>query len=100
MTDVLGGSFRLGGDISFKSEFNNDISRSATGDLLLAPSNAYQIFNARTSFAWKNFEVSAYVKNIANRQYYAAQTIATAAGYYYGLPGEPRTFEVTFKVRY
>ncbi|BCW87636.1 Vitamin B12 transporter BtuB [Alphaproteobacteria bacterium SO-S41] len=100
-TTALGdGELRLNGNVAFKSKYNNDIGRSAAGVVLLAPTPAYELFNAQISYAWDDYEISAYVKNITNEEYYVAQVIAIPGSFYYGSPGEPRTFEVTLKARF
>ena len=97
-THALGsGELSLGGSMDFKSNFTNDISPSGT-NVLLAPVNGYHLINATASYKWDRYEVSAYMRNIANKQYYLSQVIINPASYYYGTPGAPRTFEVTAKV--
>ena len=99
-TPVGEGELRINGNVAFKSDFNNDLVRNSAGVVLLAPTPGYELFNAQISYAWDDYEVSAYVRNITNEEYYVAQVIGIAGSLYYGSPGEPRTFEVTFKARF
>ena len=92
--DIGDNKLTLNGNIVFKSKFTNDIVYAAP-NLRLAPSAGYYTFNASASYDIGSFKLSAYVNNIANKQYYVAQTIINPAQYYYGTPGEPRTFEVS-----
>lgn len=94
------GEVRLRGDVTFKSRFNNDINRSAANAPLLAPAKGYHLFNAGVAYGWRNYELGAYVRNIANEEYYIAQVIISPGTYYYGVPGEPRTFEVTLRAEF
>jgi len=70
--------------------------------------SAYAIANARLSFAStarRGFEVGAWIKNIANRQYLAyglnQNDLDTGAlGFDYALVGEPRTYGVDATLRF
>lgn len=92
---IMDGNFTLNGNVVFKSRFVNDINFTG-GILYQAPEPGYHTFNMSASYEFGDgYTVSAYVNNIANKQYYLAKAIFTPTSFYNGVPGEPRTFEIS-----
>jgi iron complex outermembrane receptor protein len=69
-----------------------------TGQVLfLARSKGYGLLNLNASYTNGPWQVSAYVRNLLNKQYLAAILAADPIGRAGGAPGEPRTFEASLK---
>jgi iron complex outermembrane receptor protein len=96
---LFGNGFELNGNLQFKSKFTNDLV--ATGNLpsqrFLAPTPGFHTWNASLSYDIGTFRISAYIRNITNKQYYLAKVIQSPAAYYSAVPGEPRTFELSVR---
>ena len=69
----------------------------------LITQNAYWIANARMAyqFASDRYEVAAYVRNIANKEYYVDKfDLTTPFGFMEGIVGTPRFFGIEFNGRF
>jgi iron complex outermembrane receptor protein len=65
--------------------------------LFLARTKGYSLFNLSSSYTTGPWQVSAYVRNLLNKQYIAVVAAGDPANRVGGSPGEPRTFEVSLK---
>lgn len=97
---LFGNELSLNGNVQFKTKFTNDLVATSPTNVFLAESPGYHTFNMAASYELDTFTISAYVKNIANKQYVVAQAIFTPTAYYNVVPGEPRTFEVSITKRF
>lgn len=100
-TDLGSGKFDLGGNVVFRSGFSNDISFvAATSTVLTAPLPGYTIANLNGSYTWDRYQIRAFVNNLFDKHYAAAATIVAPTSDFLLTPGEPRTFEVSFRVSF
>ena len=94
---VGGGDAYAGVDVSARSSFNGDATDSAYTNVA-----GYALVNARVGFAAsKGWEVFALVRNVLNKDYLLLVTPqAGSTGFVSGLPGDPRTIQVTARYRF
>ncbi|HWI87282.1 MAG TPA: TonB-dependent receptor, partial [Sphingomonas sp.] len=95
--DIGPGRAALGGDVTYKSSFTNDIAFSAATGVLTAPLPGYAVLNVRGSYTFEGWQISGYVRNLLNKNYAVSAFIANPAVFQYWTPAEPRTFEITLK---
>src|SRR5262249_37686665 len=94
---VFDGMAYLGVDASYRSSTYSDTSDSKY--LLI---DGYSLFNMRVGYissaAW---EAAIWVKNIFDTEYFQYLSAQPGnSGAVFGLPGDPRTFGITFRIRY
>ncbi|WP_293881186.1 TonB-dependent receptor [Sphingomonas sp.] len=94
---VSNGSAYVGVDANYRSSFYADSSDSKYLRI-----DAYTLFNARIGFASENgWEVFALVRNVFDKNYLQLLTPQSGnSGLISGLPGDPRTFQVTARYRF
>ncbi len=83
-------------DASARSSFSS--SSSASRYLVI---DGYSLVNARAGFRWSDgWAVSIWSRNLLNRDYFELLSPAPGnSGLFVGLPGEPRTFGLTLRLR-
>jgi iron complex outermembrane receptor protein len=94
---VRDGSVYVGVDANYRSSFYADSSDSKYLRI-----DAYTLFNARIGYVSdKGWEVFALVRNLFDKNYLQLLTPQTGnSGFVSGLPGDPRTFQVTARYRF
>ncbi|MDB5701663.1 MAG: TonB-dependent receptor [Sphingomonadales bacterium] len=94
---VRDGSAYIGVDANYRSSFYADSSDSKYLKI-----DGYALVNARIGYASdKGWEVFALVRNVLNKNYLQLLTPQTGnSGLVSGLPGDPRTFQVTARYRF
>lgn len=110
------GKFRFTAEESYTSSYTNDYQGAPAGFaypgipgvlppgttttqvLALYRTPGYAITNLNASYTVGNWQLSAYVRNLANKQYIAAVLGFDAVNYPQEVPGEPRT--MGFAVKY
>ncbi|CAN5265370.1 TonB-dependent receptor [soil metagenome] len=94
---VRNGSAYIGVDANYRSSFYADSSDSKYLRI-----DAYTLFNARIGYVSdKGWEVFALVRNVFDKNYLQLLTPQTGnSGLVSGLPGDPRTFQVTARYRF
>ncbi len=97
-----GSEFSLGGSFYFSSRYANDyIVPPTTGlPVQLFNTEPYQTIGLTASYKKDPWEISAYVSNLFNEQYLASGSANFYNQLTFGIPGEPRTFEVTLRVNF
>lgn len=112
--DVGPGKLSLTAEESYTSSYTNDYQGVPAGTtyqslgvfapgattkqvLALYRTPGYAVTNLNAGYTWKQWELSAYVRNLFNHQYIAAVLGFDTVTYPEDLPGEPRTFEVSLK---
>jgi iron complex outermembrane receptor protein len=88
----------VGVDVSYKSSFNSTSNPSAYTVI-----KAYSITNARVGVrsADGNWDASLWVRNLFDDNYFESLSVTGFnTGLIDGLPGDPRTFGVTLRVKY
>lgn len=95
--DVGGGQAYVGVDANTRSSFNGD----ATGSIYTSI-DGYTLVNARVGFAAaEGWEVFALVRNVFNKDHLLLVTPqAGSTGFISGLPGDPRTVQITARYRF
>jgi len=96
------GKLQITGEESYSSSYTNDYQGAAATAttpqvLALYRTPGYAITNLNASYTWNNWQLGAYVRNLANRQYIVAVLGFDAINYPQEVPGEPRTFGVSLK---
>ena len=91
------GEAYVGVDASYRSSFNGDATDSVYTNI-----DGYTLVNARIGFAAaKGWEVFALVRNVFDKNYLLLVTPqAGSTGFISGLPGDPRTVQVTARYRF
>ncbi len=97
-----GSEFSLGSSFYFSSRYANDyIVPPTTGlPIQLFETKPYQTVGLTASYKTGPWELSGYVNNLFNEQYLASGSANFYNQLTFGIPGEPRTFEVTLKVNF
>jgi len=100
--DIGPGKFQMNGEEAYSSSYTNDYQGlPATGttpqQLALYRTPGYAVTNLTASYTWKNWELSAYVRNAFNHQYIVAVIGFDASSYPQEIPGEPRTIGAKLK---
>jgi len=90
----LDGSFILGSDLFYRSEFSSSPSPSQYLNI-----DGYALLNARLGFKAQNgISVSVWSRNLTNKDYYEQLLAAPGSyGQYAGIIGDPRTYGVTIR---
>lgn len=96
------GEFQFTAEESYSSSYTNDYQgapATATTPQILAlyRTPGYAITNLNASYSWKNWQLSAYVRNLTNKQYIVAVLGFDAVNYPQEVPGEPRTIGANIK---
>ncbi len=109
------GEFQFFAEESYTSSYTNDYQGAPAGFaypgipgvlpagvtttqvLALYRTPGYAITNLNASYTWGDWQVSAYVRNLFNKQYIAAVLGFDAVNYPQEVPGEPRTMGVSLK---
>jgi iron complex outermembrane receptor protein len=101
-TDQIGdGEMSLGAKYYHSDKFTTDFAvNAATGFRRTAPEPGYDLFNLTGSYEIGPWTVSAYVRNVFNKQYVVTSTLAGVTTFTNAVPGEPRTFELTLRRRF
>jgi iron complex outermembrane recepter protein len=99
------GKLQFTAEESYSSSYTNDYQGAAATAttpqvLALYRTPGYATTNLNASYSWSNWEVSAYVRNLANKQYIAAVLGFNAVDYPQEVPGEPRTFGASLKFKF
>ena len=94
---VGSGEAYIGVDANYRSSFNGDAT-----DSIYTRIDGYTLVNARIGFAAaKGWEIFALVRNVFDKDYLLLVTPqAGSTGFISGLPGDPRTFQVTGRYRF
>jgi iron complex outermembrane receptor protein len=113
--DIGPGEFEFSADMAYSSSYTNDYQGAAPGTaypgipgvlppgvtttqvLALYRTPGYAIGNLNASYSWNNWKLSAYVRNVTNKQYIVAVLGFDAVNYPQEVPGEPRTFGASLK---
>ena len=97
--DVGPGRLSIEPYVYFSSQYANDYFTPPTPGLpvQLAPTQAYHTLNFTTSYAWGNWEVSAWGHNLLREQYIVAAELNQYNQLPLGNAGEPPTYEITVK---
>jgi iron complex outermembrane recepter protein len=100
--DIGPGKFQITAEESYSSSYTNDYqgaaaTATAPQTLALYRTPGYAITNVNASYSWNNWQLSAYVRNLSNRQYIVAVLGFDAINYPQEVPGEPRTFGASLK---
>lgn len=116
--DIGPGRFVFTAEESYTSSYTNDYQgvpagtvyagipgRVAAGTtttqvLALYRTPGYAVTNLNASYTVGNFELSAFVRNVANKQYIGSVVAFDATTYPNESPGEPRTFGAAVKVSF
>jgi iron complex outermembrane recepter protein len=86
----------IGGDLGFKSSYFGYIDDSPFSRV-----GGYGVGNIRVGATFRNFDLSAWVRNVGDAHYYyMILPAATGSGGYVGIPAEPRMVGVTFKASF
>ncbi len=95
--DVGSGDAYVGVDANYRSSFFGDASDSAAAKI-----PGYTVVNARIGFASRaGWEVFGLVRNIFNKDYLLLTTLQSGnSGLVTGIPGDPRTFQITARYRF
>lgn len=114
-SDIGPGKFSFTAEESYTSSYTNDYQGAAAGTafpgipgvlaagvttsqvLALYRTPGYAVTNLNTSYSVNNWQLSAYVRNLFNKQYIAAVLAFDAVTYPQELPGEPRTLGASLK---
>jgi iron complex outermembrane receptor protein len=99
------GDLQLMAEQSYTSKYTNDyqgLAATATAPQILALYEVpgYAVTNLSASYTWDKWQVSAYVRNLFNKQYIAAVLGFDAVNYPQEVPGEPRTFGASLKYNF
>jgi len=91
------GEAYVGVDASYRSSFFADASASRYLRI-----DGYSLINARIGFAaTKGWEIFGLVRNVFDKDYATLLTPQSGnSGYYSGVPGDPRTFQLTARYRF
>ncbi len=73
---------------------------TATQVLALYRTPGYALTNLNTSYSWKNWQISAYVRNLFNHQYIGGVVAFDTVTYPNEQPGEPRTYEASIRFKF
>lgn len=113
--DIGPGKFQFTAEESYSSSYTNDYQGAPAGTaypgipgviaagttttqvLALYRTPGYAITNLNASYSWDNWQISAYVRNLTNKQYIAAVLGFDAVNYPQEVPGEPRTIGASLK---
>lgn len=101
--DVVGpGRLSLTVEESYSSSYTNDYqgvpaTATAPQKLALYRTPGYATTNINGNYAWGDWVLSGFVRNVANHQYIASVLAFDAVSYPQELPGEPRTFGFSLK---
>jgi iron complex outermembrane recepter protein len=98
--DFSQGRLSLGANLYFTSQYANDYQTPPVyGEPVdLGWTKAYHTINLTAAYtASDKWQISAYVRNLANVQYYQVGFLDFYGQELSGIPGEPRTYEVTLK---
>ena len=103
--NVGSGALSLTAEESYTSSYTNDyqgVPATATAPqrLALYRTPGYATTNMNGSYSWGDWVVSAYIRNVTNRQYIAAVLAFDAVSYPQELPGEPRTYGLSLKYQF
>ncbi len=86
----------IGGDFSFMSSYFGYIDDSPYSRI-----GGHGVGNLKVGATVKNFDLSAWVRNVGDAHYYyTILPAATGSGGYFGIPAEPRTVGVTLKASF
>ncbi len=86
-----GADFIGGADANFRSEYSSSTTPSEYLNV-----EGYTLLNARAGFRLSSgWTISAWSRNLLNKDYLEQLGAAGSAGLYWGIPGEQRTFGVT-----
>jgi iron complex outermembrane receptor protein len=111
--DIGAGKLQLTAEESYTSSYTNDYQGAPAGFaytnragapavtttqvLALYRTPGYAITNVNGSYTVNNWQISAYVRNLFNKQYIAAVLGFDATSYPQEVPGEPRTYGLSVK---
>jgi iron complex outermembrane recepter protein len=111
--DIGPGKLQLTAEESYTSSYTNDYQGAPAGFaytnragvasvtptqvLALYQTPGYAITNVNGSYTVNNWQISAYVRNLFNKQYIAAVLGFDATSYPQEVPGEPRTYGLSVK---
>lgn len=103
--DIGPGKLELTAAENYSSSYTNDYQGSAAtaarGQVLaLYRTPGYAITNLNGSYSWNNWELSAYVRNLFDKQHIVAALGFDATSYPQESPGEPRTIGASLKYRF
>lgn len=114
-SEIGPGKFSFTAEESYTSSYTNDYQGAAAGTafpgipgvlaagrtttqvLALYRTPGYAVTNLNASYTWDNWQLSAYARNLFNKQYIAAVLAFDAVTYPQELPGEPRTVGASLK---
>jgi iron complex outermembrane receptor protein len=100
-SQVGDGELSLGAQYYHSDKFNTDFGvNAAAGVIRTAPQQGYDLVNLTGSYEIGSWTVSAYMRNLFNKEYVVTSTLASVATYTLAVPGEPRTFELTLRRRF
>lgn len=100
--DIGPGKLQLTAEENYSSSYNNDYQGAAATAttpqvLALYRTPGYAVTNLNGSYAWDNWQLSVYARNLFNKQYIAAVLGFDAVNYPQEVPGEPRTIGASLK---
>ncbi len=100
--DIGPGEFQLTAEESYSSSYTNDYqglapTTTAPQVLALYRTPGYALTNLNASYSWSNWELSAFVRNLGNREHIVAVLGFDAVNYPQEVPGEPRTIGASLK---
>jgi iron complex outermembrane receptor protein len=101
--DVGAGTLTLGGSLYFSSKIgaHDYIAPPAVGlPVYTGETSGYNVVGLTGSYAWSDWDVSAYINNVFGEQYITTGYLNTYTQLLLGSAGEPRTFEVSIRRKF
>ncbi len=100
--DIGPGELQLTAEQSYTSSYTNDyqgLAPTATAPQVLAlyRTPSYGLTSLSASYGWSNWQLSAYARNLTNREHIVAVLGFDAVNYPQEVPGEPRTIGAALK---